>query len=167
VADQTGASHHTVKAVRAKAEGRGQIAHVDKRTDSQGRAQPAKKGKPAKPTVTTGGVVFSEACKERIQQQTASLLDKWNPTSPATDAEDSANARKAAYAADEEPNSAEAEWLSDLMAYASDAAAGAYLRKEDCVGFKVTRQALALARDAATSWATTLAFLETLPVMDD
>jgi len=37
------ASHHTVEAVRTKMEGRGQIAHVSKRTDTRGRKQPAKK----------------------------------------------------------------------------------------------------------------------------
>jgi len=36
-------SHHTVAAVRADAEARGQIAHVDKRTDTKGRQQPATK----------------------------------------------------------------------------------------------------------------------------
>jgi hypothetical protein len=44
IAKQTGSSHHTVKAVRKKAEARGQIAHVSTRkTDSKGRQQPAVK----------------------------------------------------------------------------------------------------------------------------
>lgn len=40
-AERVSASHHTVGAVRDELEGRGQIAHVDQRTDSLGRQQPA------------------------------------------------------------------------------------------------------------------------------
>jgi hypothetical protein len=43
-------SHHTVEAVRTKMEGRGQIAHVEKRTDTKGRKQPAKKSEQPKPS---------------------------------------------------------------------------------------------------------------------
>lgn len=38
-----GVSHHTVASVRGEEEGRGQIAHVDTRTDTIGRQQPATK----------------------------------------------------------------------------------------------------------------------------
>jgi hypothetical protein len=40
------ASHHTVGAVRTEMETRGQIAHVETRTDTKGRQQPAKKARP-------------------------------------------------------------------------------------------------------------------------
>jgi ParB-like nuclease domain len=39
------ASHHTVADVSSELEGRGQIAHVEKRSDKKGRKQPAKKAK--------------------------------------------------------------------------------------------------------------------------
>jgi hypothetical protein len=43
VAAKLGISHHTVSAVRADQEARGQIAHVNVVTDTQGRTQPAHK----------------------------------------------------------------------------------------------------------------------------
>lgn len=53
IAKDMGVSHHTVASERERLVGRGQIAHVEKRTDSKGRRQPAKKvvpsHKPAKP----------------------------------------------------------------------------------------------------------------------
>jgi protein gp37 len=45
IASQTKADHKTVGKVRGEMEGRGEIPHVARRTDSKGRAQPA--GKPA------------------------------------------------------------------------------------------------------------------------
>jgi hypothetical protein len=36
-------SHHTVQSVRTEMEGRGQIAHVETRTDTRGRSQPARR----------------------------------------------------------------------------------------------------------------------------
>jgi hypothetical protein len=47
VAGMVGISHHTVATVRNELVGRGQIAHVETRTDTKGRKQPA--GKPPKP----------------------------------------------------------------------------------------------------------------------
>jgi hypothetical protein len=47
IAETVRASHHTVGAVRAEMEGRGQIAHVEIRTDSKGRPQPARRPKSA------------------------------------------------------------------------------------------------------------------------
>jgi ParB-like chromosome segregation protein Spo0J len=44
IAETAKLSHHTVGDVRAELEQRGQIAHVETRTDSAGRKQPAKKG---------------------------------------------------------------------------------------------------------------------------
>jgi hypothetical protein len=43
IAETVKASHHTVGAVRSKMESRGQVAHVEKRTDSKGRKQTAKR----------------------------------------------------------------------------------------------------------------------------
>jgi hypothetical protein len=44
IAETVKASHNTVGVVRDKLEGRGQIDHVEKRTDTKGRDQPARKG---------------------------------------------------------------------------------------------------------------------------
>jgi hypothetical protein len=49
IAQTAKASHHTVGAVRADLEERGQIAHVATRTDSNGRQQPARKPPAADP----------------------------------------------------------------------------------------------------------------------
>ena len=45
IAEVAKADHKTVSAVRADVEQRGEIPHVETRTDSAGRSQPAKKGK--------------------------------------------------------------------------------------------------------------------------
>ena len=57
VAEQTGIDHKTVNAVRKQSERRGEIPHVEKRTDSKGRKQAASKPKaqPPKPTPTASG----------------------------------------------------------------------------------------------------------------
>jgi hypothetical protein len=47
IAETVKASHHTVSAVRTEMEGRGQIAHVETHTDTNGREQPAHKPPPA------------------------------------------------------------------------------------------------------------------------
>jgi hypothetical protein len=49
IAKTVKASHHTVETVRTKMEGRGQIAHVEKRIDTKGRKQPAAKKSAPKP----------------------------------------------------------------------------------------------------------------------
>jgi hypothetical protein len=49
IAKAVKASHHTVETVRTKMEGRGQIAHVEKRIDTKGRKQPAAKKSAPKP----------------------------------------------------------------------------------------------------------------------
>ena len=46
IAKQTGVDHKTVAKERAAAEGRGEIPHVDKATDTKGRRQPVKRSKP-------------------------------------------------------------------------------------------------------------------------
>jgi hypothetical protein len=43
IAEQTKTNHHRVAKVRKREEGRGKISHVEKRKDSKGRSQPAKK----------------------------------------------------------------------------------------------------------------------------
>jgi ParB-like nuclease domain len=48
IAKQVKADHKTVAGVRREAEGRGEIPHVETRTDSKGRAQPATKPKSAR-----------------------------------------------------------------------------------------------------------------------
>ena len=56
IAAMLGVSHHTVGTVRAEMERRGQIAHVETRTDSKGREQPASKPRKAgKLAKATGG----------------------------------------------------------------------------------------------------------------
>jgi hypothetical protein len=47
IAKQTKTHHETVQTVREEMEGRGEIRHVDKRTDTKGRQQPAERAKPA------------------------------------------------------------------------------------------------------------------------
>jgi ClpX C4-type zinc finger len=53
IAKRVKASHHTVGDVRAKMESRGQVAHVETRTDSKGLQQPAKKARPVRVPKTT------------------------------------------------------------------------------------------------------------------
>ena len=49
IAKDMGVSHHTVASERERLVGRGQIAHVERRTDTKGRMQPAKKAAANKP----------------------------------------------------------------------------------------------------------------------
>jgi hypothetical protein len=49
IAEMAKASHHTVGAQRAEMESRGQIAHVETRTDTKGRKQPTTKPPKTKP----------------------------------------------------------------------------------------------------------------------
>jgi hypothetical protein len=49
IADQIKADHKTVGTVRSEMEGRGEIPHVESRTDTQGRRQPGSKSKPKAP----------------------------------------------------------------------------------------------------------------------
>jgi hypothetical protein len=86
------ASHHTVASVRADQEGRGQIAHVETRTDTQGRKQPARKervrtqGNPSGPNPTMARDTFRE---EPALQRTAA------PSEPAVAQIESAPAGEA------------------------------------------------------------------------
>lgn len=64
-AERVGASHHTVGDVRDELEGRGQIAHVENRTDTLGRSAPATK--PSRPIAATVGST-SEAEVDRWVQ---------------------------------------------------------------------------------------------------
>jgi hypothetical protein len=106
---QIGASvavdHKTVGSVRAELEGRGEIPHVETRTDSKGRKQPAAKRKAA-----DGKARKQPAAKRKplVEQQQQA------PLQPSDDAATSAEARKAAYAAaDTEPTFVSADPVDD------------------------------------------------------
>jgi hypothetical protein len=62
IAALVGVSHHTVASVRSEFEGRGQIAHVEDRTDTKGRKQPATKG-PTTGTSEPPGATSTSAAK--------------------------------------------------------------------------------------------------------
>jgi hypothetical protein len=67
IAGTVKASHHTVGAVRAEMEGRGQVAHVETRTDSKGRKQPARKTTTKPPPVSAEALQQREAAAARIR----------------------------------------------------------------------------------------------------
>jgi hypothetical protein len=73
IADQVKADHKTVGTIRAQAEARGEIPHVEQREDSAGRRQPARKTKPARKIV------------EKTPPATThlELIAGWNAASPA------------------------------------------------------------------------------------
>jgi ParB-like nuclease domain len=64
IAKQVKADHKTVAKVRTEKEGRGEIPHVAKRTDTKGRKQPAKKPKPSTPTASTTAPVINDNSAE-------------------------------------------------------------------------------------------------------
>jgi hypothetical protein len=75
IADTAKVSHHTVAAVRAEQEGRGQIAHVDMRTDTKGRQQPASKPPKSRSDLVAQVnafqrelVTFTQAYENRLRQ---------------------------------------------------------------------------------------------------
>jgi hypothetical protein len=59
--------HKTVASVRAEKEGRGEIPHVETRTDSKGRKQPARKTTTKPPPVSAEVLQQREAAAERIR----------------------------------------------------------------------------------------------------
>jgi hypothetical protein len=61
VAEETKTDHKTVGKVREQLEGRGEIPHVDKRSDSKGREQPAARPRPAESPAPGGGNGYSPA----------------------------------------------------------------------------------------------------------
>jgi hypothetical protein len=67
IAGTVKASHHTVGAVRAEMEGRGQVAHVETRTDTKGRKQPARKTTTKPPPVSEEVLQQRAAAAERIR----------------------------------------------------------------------------------------------------
>jgi ParB-like chromosome segregation protein Spo0J len=85
------ADHKTVSAVRSEKEGRGEIPHVEARTDSKGRKQPAKKSK-KKSKRFQATVSAAELADELAAAGIAPVLDR------GLDAEASAEKRKASYA---------------------------------------------------------------------
>jgi hypothetical protein len=70
VAKEAGSNHHTVKRGRAKEERRGTVSHVEKRTDSKGRKQPAAKPKPPSKAEQEAVEAQRQACAERIRSLT-------------------------------------------------------------------------------------------------
>jgi hypothetical protein len=59
-------SHHTVAKVRKREEGRGHVAHVEKRADTKGRKQPASKPKVVKLEATGSKEVPVEEHKAKM-----------------------------------------------------------------------------------------------------
>ena len=59
--------HKTVASVRAEKEGRGEIPHVETRTDSKGRKQPARKTTTKPPPVSAEVLQQREAAAERVR----------------------------------------------------------------------------------------------------
>jgi hypothetical protein len=58
IGEEAGVDHKTVGRVRADMEGRGELGHVDTRTDSLGRQQPA--SKPSRPTVDPTELIIEQ-----------------------------------------------------------------------------------------------------------
>jgi ParB-like chromosome segregation protein Spo0J len=81
IAEQAKVSHHTVGDVRNELEQRGQVAHVENRTDSAGRKQPAKKkpgkggGKGEKETITYQKVINTKTALNAYSVLEEHLLD--------------------------------------------------------------------------------------------
>jgi phage N-6-adenine-methyltransferase len=73
VARDVGVSHHTVASVREDVEARGQIAHVDKRVDSQGRQQPATK--PARPAAAPAPAAPVDGAKPEWDAAASEMVD--------------------------------------------------------------------------------------------
>jgi hypothetical protein len=73
IAETVKASHHTVGAVRAEMEGRGQVAHVGIRTDTKGRKQPVSK-RPHKTKPKTSAPKTKAAIAPPPEQQFADAV---------------------------------------------------------------------------------------------
>ena len=65
VGKELGFDHKTVGAVRAKAEARGAVPHVERRTDTKGRSQPAAKPRTPSPPAPQSGLAEFEAALKR------------------------------------------------------------------------------------------------------
>jgi hypothetical protein len=79
IAEAAKASHNTVGAVRTKLEGRGQIAHVEKRTDTKGRGQPARKGAKGAKTAGTKRWQAKKTADPKAHRNPKSKLDELKP----------------------------------------------------------------------------------------
>jgi DNA-binding Lrp family transcriptional regulator len=120
IAKTVGAHHETVGAVRSEMEGRGEIRHVETRTDTKGRKQPSKKA-PDKVTVNGQPIStadFSPAAQARIvatlaQKQAEEVISKL-PASWET-AEESAEQCEAEYVASD-PDAAACEGVREAKA---------------------------------------------------
>jgi hypothetical protein len=111
IAKQAKADKNTVAAVRAKKEARGEIHHVEKRTDTKGRKQPAKK---QRKSVEERDRAECIALNQKVIAAEQELLAKCS----APDVDASADARKAAYAAEVAD-----EIMTDLISEAAAKAA--------------------------------------------
>ena len=77
IAKQTRADHKTVGTVRAELEGRGEIPHVAKVTDTKGRKQPVRKAtQPRTPVGPSCGELRLRAKVEKLQNQNAALQNQ-------------------------------------------------------------------------------------------
>ncbi len=81
IAETIKASHVTVGAVRAELEGRGQIDHVEARTDTKGRQQPAHKAR----TEPTGGATGSIRRRRPIGARAEALADEQSQNTAGND----------------------------------------------------------------------------------
>ena len=70
IASSVKVDHKTVAAVRSEREGRGEIPHVEKRTDSKGRKQPAKKsGLKPKPGIKSPPLPATESAADSAERR--------------------------------------------------------------------------------------------------
>jgi hypothetical protein len=73
IAKEAKTHHHAVAKVRQDEEGRGNISHVEKRTDAKGRQQPAKKPKATKPKPA-----IAPRPDLPLKLHTQTLIDRWD-----------------------------------------------------------------------------------------
>jgi ParB-like chromosome segregation protein Spo0J len=73
IAKSVGVDHKTVGAQRAKQEGRGEIPHVEARTDTKGRQQPATKVIELKRSPPQRGAVEAEDAKAKTQRDSLTV----------------------------------------------------------------------------------------------
>jgi hypothetical protein len=79
IAKQAQVSKNTAASVRTELEGRGQIDHVEKRTDSKGRKQPARKSRPvAKAAVERKAASSSK----RVKHTHITIIEAWDGAPP-------------------------------------------------------------------------------------
>ena len=75
IAKQVGRDHKTVAKVRREAERRGEIPRIERRNDTKGRSQPAKKQRSVKPRLTRSCLLGSSGDGESLVDSELSLSD--------------------------------------------------------------------------------------------